>query len=250
MIKFFRKIRQKLLAENKFRQYLIYAIGEIVLVVIGILIALQVNNYNNQQQEINKLFSYYEKLLEEVDVQIILTKKRIKSNEDLASMQRNVLDILASKDAVQIPKLLMNLGSIPTTWISNISTPMLNEFKGQDLLAKVENHSLKIILFELDKVLDGFRGSDSYIANQYGNLIEPYFTKNINYSRAALPKYKVGLVQGGPETNFDKLIKSLEFWNITTLKLETTNSLIKRSEKYLGLLVKLKLELKEEISIK
>ncbi len=49
MIKFFRKIRQKLLSENKFSKYLIYAIGEILLVVIGILIALQVNNWNQLQ---------------------------------------------------------------------------------------------------------------------------------------------------------------------------------------------------------
>jgi len=46
MIKFFRKIRQNLLSENKFSKYLIYAIGEIILVVIGILIALQINNNN------------------------------------------------------------------------------------------------------------------------------------------------------------------------------------------------------------
>ena len=46
MIKFFRKIRQKLLTENKFSKYLLYAIGEIMLVVIGILIALQLNNLN------------------------------------------------------------------------------------------------------------------------------------------------------------------------------------------------------------
>ena len=50
MIKFFRKIRQNLLSENKFSKYLIYAIGEIILVVIGILIALQINNNN----ELNK----------------------------------------------------------------------------------------------------------------------------------------------------------------------------------------------------
>ncbi|GAA4242007.1 MULTISPECIES: hypothetical protein [Winogradskyella] len=43
MIKFFRKIRQQLLSENKFSKYLIYAIGEIVLVIIGILIALAIN---------------------------------------------------------------------------------------------------------------------------------------------------------------------------------------------------------------
>jgi hypothetical protein len=49
MIKFFRKIRQKMLTENKFSKYLIYAIGEIVLVVIGILIALAVAEWNNSR---------------------------------------------------------------------------------------------------------------------------------------------------------------------------------------------------------
>ncbi len=52
MIKFFRKIRQRLLTENKFSKYLLYAIGEIVLVVIGILIALQINNWNEHQKVI------------------------------------------------------------------------------------------------------------------------------------------------------------------------------------------------------
>jgi hypothetical protein len=51
MIKFFRKIRQKLLSENKFSKYLIYAIGEIVLVIIGILLALQINNRNTERIE-------------------------------------------------------------------------------------------------------------------------------------------------------------------------------------------------------
>lgn len=57
MIKFFRKIRQRLVTENplaeragKFSKYLIYAIGEIVLVVIGILIALQINNWNENRK--------------------------------------------------------------------------------------------------------------------------------------------------------------------------------------------------------
>jgi len=51
MIKFFRKIRKNLLTENKFSKYLIYAIGEILLVVVGILIALQINNWNEIKKE-------------------------------------------------------------------------------------------------------------------------------------------------------------------------------------------------------
>ena len=46
MIKFFRKIRQNLISENRFSKYIMYAIGEIGLVVIGILLALQINNWN------------------------------------------------------------------------------------------------------------------------------------------------------------------------------------------------------------
>ena len=55
MIPFFRKIRKKMADDNKPLKYLRYAIGEIVLVVIGILIALQINNWNTQQIEIKNL---------------------------------------------------------------------------------------------------------------------------------------------------------------------------------------------------
>jgi len=54
MIKFFRAIRQNLLNEGKTAKYLKYAIGEIVLVVIGILIALQINNWNQDIQQRQK----------------------------------------------------------------------------------------------------------------------------------------------------------------------------------------------------
>jgi len=71
MIKFFRKIRQKLLTENKFSKYLIYAIGEIILVVIGILIALQINNWNqskqNQKLELEYLVGIKSNLNDDID---------------------------------------------------------------------------------------------------------------------------------------------------------------------------------------
>ncbi|MGI9546527.1 MAG: DUF6090 family protein, partial [Flavobacteriaceae bacterium] len=51
MIHFFRQIRKRLLTDNKFTKYAIYAIGEIFLVVVGILIALQINNWNQQKIE-------------------------------------------------------------------------------------------------------------------------------------------------------------------------------------------------------
>ena len=50
MIKLFRKIRKRLLTENKFSKYLVYAIGEILLVMIGILLAFQVDSWNDQRK--------------------------------------------------------------------------------------------------------------------------------------------------------------------------------------------------------
>ena len=66
MIKFFRKIRQRLLTENKFSKYLLYAIGEIALVMIGILLALQVNNWNSNNQESKTLNGYLNNIVKNI----------------------------------------------------------------------------------------------------------------------------------------------------------------------------------------
>ena len=84
MIKFFRKIRQNLLAEGKTFNYLKYAIGEIVLVVIGILIALQINNWNEQRKnratEQKLLIALHEDLLVNID----------RLNKDILLEQRTI----------------------------------------------------------------------------------------------------------------------------------------------------------------
>ena len=67
MIKFFRQIRYKLMNENKTSRYFKYAIGEIVLVVIGILIALQINNWNENKKD--RVFEL--KMLKEIRNEII-----------------------------------------------------------------------------------------------------------------------------------------------------------------------------------
>jgi hypothetical protein len=92
MIKFFRKIRQKMLTENKFSKYLIYAIGEIVLVVIGILIALQINNWNIRNQTLAELDSSFENLVEDVNKNKIQLLDLIKINENKINSCTMLLD--------------------------------------------------------------------------------------------------------------------------------------------------------------
>jgi len=70
MIKFFRHIRKSLLSEGKTGKYLKYAIGEIVLVVIGILIALQINNWNEKRKINNEIESVFTLLVNELETNI------------------------------------------------------------------------------------------------------------------------------------------------------------------------------------
>jgi len=71
MIKFFRKIRQNLILENKTSKYLKYAIGEIVLVVIGILIALSINNWNEEKKVYLKAELYKNKIIKDLETDLV-----------------------------------------------------------------------------------------------------------------------------------------------------------------------------------
>lgn len=77
MLHFFRRIRQNLLTRNRFTKYLLYALGEIVLVVIGILIALQINNWNELSKDQEIYRSYLIRLRSDIElIQKTVRQKR------------------------------------------------------------------------------------------------------------------------------------------------------------------------------
>jgi len=92
MIKFFRKIRQKLLSENKFSKYLLYAIGEIVLVVIGILIALSINNWNEERKSNNLLQKYKQSIIAELKIDLLKLDELDSIHNSWRNSLRNYLD--------------------------------------------------------------------------------------------------------------------------------------------------------------
>lgn len=80
MLKLFRNIRKGFLSENKIKKYVLYAFGEIILVVIGILIALQINNLNEQRKS---------KIQEELYLKRLLSE----NNEDISTFTKNITDL-------------------------------------------------------------------------------------------------------------------------------------------------------------
>ena len=104
MIKFFRHIRQQLIRDNKMGKYFKYAIGEIILVVIGILIALQINNWNENRKLKQQEAKYYCQLVADLNADISNIKRTQKSlNERQESARRfliNLLKIQETKDTL------------------------------------------------------------------------------------------------------------------------------------------------------
>ena len=84
MITLFRRIRKQLMEQSKVTSYILYAIGEVLLVVIGILIALQVNNWNEQRKTANTEEQLLTQLQE--DVELLLSELET----DMAYLQRNI----------------------------------------------------------------------------------------------------------------------------------------------------------------
>jgi hypothetical protein len=102
MISFFRKVRQKLLSQNQVTRYLAYAVGEIFLVVIGILIALQVNNWNEQRKSREAETNFYTALLGDLEKD----KAKIDQLKEFYSHRIEVLTWLLAR--VRNPELPMN----------------------------------------------------------------------------------------------------------------------------------------------
>ena len=107
MIKFFRKIRQTLLAENKFSKYLMYAIGEIILVVIGILIAVGINSRYNDARNEKKIITILTQVQKELITDITDAKRIYNTFIANDSLSRKIMN-----DSLTIELLLKNPNTI------------------------------------------------------------------------------------------------------------------------------------------
>lgn len=111
MIKFFRKVRHKMLRENNFSKYLIYAIGEIILVVIGILIALQINNWNEQSKKDSEEKVLLSGLIQNIH-QDIINLKALKKEDSLYLIANKTLLNAFKSDSLKIDKSFLKTNII------------------------------------------------------------------------------------------------------------------------------------------
>jgi len=231
MIKFFRKIRQNLLSEGKTGKYLKYAIGEIVLVVFGILIALQINNWNERR----KIQSNQEKYLTLLKTEAENNLKEIRNTKNAVS-EMNIKQIVLynliniKQDTVTEKHLSESLFRI----VSNLykfkyENSALSDLKSSGNLKNILNDSLRKYLIALeplvievqnqeDAVVDSRDKVRNYL-NENGSL-KVIIDQSEEEERLGLPK-----LSKSKRTNID-LLGQVEFENILILYIGVTNRII------------------------
>ncbi len=178
MINFFRKVRHQLLTENKYKRYLLYAMGEIALVVIGILIALQINNWNEDKKDDIALKEYLVKIksntLEDLRELGLSSELRTQIAKTCKEARRSILD----KTEDQNLFLLMSSGWAMTDFYFKPNTGGYEALRNSGYFGKINNTPLDSLLTRyhglLDEIYQNERSYNEYVINQEGYLGTQY----------------------------------------------------------------------------
>lgn len=121
MFKFFRKIRQKVIAEGSIRRYLIYSLGEILLVVVGILIALQINAWYSKRVSKNQMAELFQSMQKDLRQDTFLFNERIKFVKEFVRFKEKMLS-LSNYDKVSTDSLFVFIAARYSEYEINSTT--------------------------------------------------------------------------------------------------------------------------------
>ncbi|KPM32936.1 Hypothetical protein I595_1363 [Croceitalea dokdonensis DOKDO 023] len=160
MIKFFRRIRLTLIEKNQMGKYFKYAIGEILLVVIGILIALQINNWNESRKASKLEQSYYCLLLDDIEQDKVLIKALLKNNEKRIESSHRAIAIIQSENA-NLDELgketLLSRRDLLESFIPNSST--YEDIKSSGNINTLKDKQIRKSLNQYLKKVEGFNNT-------------------------------------------------------------------------------------------
>jgi len=188
MIKFFRHIRRKLINENKMGKYFKYAIGEILLVVIGILIALQINNWNENRKETAEIRAILENLHDEFsenkklyDANISETKLAKQIGYTIMNLMGQSEEVLKTKHIDSLIYTLLEPGEFRP------SENTVNDLIQSGRLRLLTNKKLKVQLYNWQSQLKDLQVAFERVELKVDNELIPYLSKH--YALKDIDKY-------------------------------------------------------------
>ena len=196
MINFFRKFRQNLLSEGKTGRYLKYAIGEVFLVMIGILLALQVSTWNkNRQDRVSE-----QKLLNSVHKDFLVIKKQFEITKSvhqthLYSLEK-ILALLPINGNKFLADSIAHYESLIKSNTFKASSSSVDLIVNSNSIELIENDTLKEYLISWRNIALEYQEEEDYYYKLLNEMYYPFITKSfdlINYEpleRYSLREYQ------------------------------------------------------------
>ncbi|SFZ93951.1 hypothetical protein SAMN05428642_103451 [Flaviramulus basaltis] len=230
MIKLFKNTRKKLLNEGKTSKYLKYAIGEIILVIIGILVALQVNNWNTGRIQNNDSKELSKRLLLETNQNIIILDSQIKRLNKSLNASLELLKMTGTnykeKEIKKTDSLIYEIISTPRF---ELNASVLNEAITTGKVSNMKSDSLKNVIYEFPSIITTIRVNIGYIDTHDDNFLFPriYDLISLRQVDAKFSPNKKELGESNfPITDNRILLNDIKFESIIDNKYFLTNSLL------------------------
>ncbi|GGG57133.1 DUF6090 family protein [Bizionia arctica] len=230
MIKLFRKIRKNFLNEGKTTRYFKYAIGEIILVVIGILIALQINNWNeNRKSNIEETA-----ILESLYENLVLAKQQSDSliTEEMALKQLLIFVLEVEPDPIKIEKpTITDTMFKNAVWDVQNDLPIINTYinlKNTNKLSLIKNKKINEKFSDLDFQFNRVQDILADRLSVHQVRIDDILENDINF--IPLVKSNVPEINIANEipTNYQDILNEKRIRNLIGMKLTFTQDVIDR----------------------
>ena len=182
MLRFWRKIRKSLVEQDRLKNYMLYALGEILLVMIGILLALYVNNLNQIRQKRNSEIQYLTSLKEEFnrnkkEVERVLNScASIKiSGTQLANWSGSTADKIVPSNIEQ--NFAMTFAAPPKF----IQSPgVLNDLISSGNLNKIQNSEIRYLLQQWFAIIKEVEDEEDELWRHRFDVVD-FVNKNISF---------------------------------------------------------------------
>ena len=210
MLPFFRKIRKNLIQSTAINKYLIYAVGEILLVVVGILIALQVNNWNEVRKLRNNEKVYLARMYEDVNT-MIQNSSYFVNREDFLEQSLMALRAIerCELDSTSQYNLEFTLATHQVLALFPIERTTYDEMLSIGMIAQLSNDSLKVQLSDLFSAIEASQNLLEYFRTELGRASE-VIMKHVQFTIPDQSEYGDMMVS---DLNFETLCNNLEFRN-------------------------------------
>ncbi|WP_350293746.1 DUF6090 family protein [uncultured Croceitalea sp.] len=229
MIKFFRKIRQNLLSENKFSKYLLYAIGEIVLVVIGILIALQINTYSEDQKKRKQEIILLQNLSNDVRLDILQIESNSKKSSERLNRLNQTMRLLKGERSVENDEFLNRSFEFLVDEYFRSNSGIFDEAVSSGKMSYIKNPQLSQAIFDYYR-----NAKESFIdgtARQITDeVITPLLVESVLMNKKAFSRLgmEVQDIANLEELDVASLRNNKDFWRMCLLKFGSNNEQLMR----------------------